>query len=168
MLRGTDGAVRVLLNRCAHKGSKILGANSGNCGKLLRCSYHGWTYTLDGSLRTVPVKSGYADTRFSESEAASGLTPVADVAVYRGFVFARLNPSGASFEEYFGDCLSSIDNLADRSPVGRLEVAGAPLPGMDNSKWKKFVENIHDTKHPIVAAGCPPGDRHGRWEDRRP
>jgi benzoate/toluate 1,2-dioxygenase subunit alpha len=52
MLRGSDGTVRVLLNRCAHKGSKIVGANSGNCGKLLRCSYHGWTYSLDGSLRS--------------------------------------------------------------------------------------------------------------------
>src|SRR5882757_9065668 len=72
MLRGADGAVRVLLNRCAHKGAKILSANSGNCGKLLRCSYHGWTYTLDGSLRTVPVKSGYAETRFAESHRQPG------------------------------------------------------------------------------------------------
>jgi len=168
MLRGTDGAVRVLLNRCAHKGSKILGANSGNCGKLLRCSYHGWTYTLDGSLRTVPVKSGYADTRFSESEAASGLTPVADVAIYRGFVFARLNPSGASFQEYFGDSLSSIDNLADRSPVGRLEVAGAPLRYMHNSNWKMFVENLNDTMHPMVAHESSAGTARELWKDQPP
>ena len=33
MLRGSDGAVRVLLNRCAHKGAKIVGARAGNCGK---------------------------------------------------------------------------------------------------------------------------------------
>ena len=168
MLRGTDGAVRVLLNRCAHKGSKILGANSGNCGKLLRCSYHGWTYTLDGSLRTVPVKSGYADTRFSESEAASGLTPVADVAIYRGFVFARLCRSGASFEEYFGDSLSSIDNLADRSPVGRLEVAGAALRYMHNSNWKMFVENLNDTMHPMVAHESSAGTARELWKDQPP
>jgi benzoate/toluate 1,2-dioxygenase alpha subunit len=168
MLRGTDGAVRVLLNRCAHKGSRIVGANSGNCGKLLRCSYHGWTYTLDGSLRTVPVKSGYADTRFSESEAASGLTPVADVAIYRGFVFARLNRSGASFEEYFGDSLSSIDNLADRSPVGRLEVAGAPLRYMHNSNWKMFVENLNDTMHPMVAHESSAGTARELWKDQPP
>ena len=168
MLRGADGAVRVLLNRCAHKGAKILSANSGNCGKLLRCSYHGWTYTLDGSLRTVPVKSGYADTRFSESEAASRFTPVGDVAVYRGFVFARLNPSGASFEEYFGDSLSSIDNLADRSPVGRLEVAGAPLRYMHNSNWKMFVENLNDTMHPMVAHESSAGTARELWKDRPP
>src|ERR1700722_4316749 len=105
MLRGSDGAVRVLLNRCAHKGAKIVGAPSGNCGKLLRCPYHGWIYALDGSLRPVPLKSGYAGTRFSESEPARGLTPAVDVAVYRGFVFVRLSREGVSFEQYFGDSL---------------------------------------------------------------
>jgi phenylpropionate dioxygenase-like ring-hydroxylating dioxygenase large terminal subunit len=168
MLRGSDGAVRVLLNRCAHKGSKIVGANSGNCGKLLRCSYHGWTYTLDGSLRTVPVKSGYADTRFGESEAATGLTRVPNVAIYRGFVFARLKATGASFEEYFGDSLSSIDNLADRSPVGRLEVAGAPLRYMHNSNWKMFVENLNDTMHPMVAHESSAGTARELWKDQPP
>src|SRR3984957_19971777 len=151
MIRGADGAVRVLLNRCAHKGARIVGAGSGNCGKLLRCSYHGWTYALDGSLRTVPVKSGYAGARFSESEAANRLTAVENTAIYRGFVFVRLQSAGLGFEEYFGDSLSSIDNLADRSPLGRLEVAGAPLRHMQQKKWKKFGWNLKQTKHPIVA-----------------
>jgi benzoate/toluate 1,2-dioxygenase subunit alpha len=164
MLRGTDGAVRVLINRCAHKGAKILGAISGNCGKLLRCSYHGWTYTLDGSLRTVPVKSGYADTRFATSEAAQGLTSLANVALYRGFVFARLGPGGVGFEEYFGESLSSIDNLADRSPVGRLEVAGAPLRYMHNSNWKMFIENLNDTMHPMVAHESSAGTARELWQ----
>jgi benzoate/toluate 1,2-dioxygenase subunit alpha len=164
MLRGTDGAVRVLINRCAHKGAKILGAISGNCGKLLRCSYHGWTYTLDGSLRTVPVKSGYADTRFATSEAAQGLTSLANVALYRGFVFARLGPGGVGFEEYFGESLSSIDNLADRSPVGRLEVSGAPLRYMHNSNWKMFIENLNDTMHPMVAHESSAGTARELWQ----
>ena len=168
MLRGSDGVVRVLLNRCAHKGAKVVGAGSGNCGKLLRCSYHGWIYALDGSLRTVPVKSGYAGTRFAESESAKGLTSVGDVAVYRGFVFARLKAGGVSFEEYFGESLSSIDNLADRSPVGRLEVAGAPLRYMHNSNWKMFVENLNDTMHPMVAHESSAGTARELWKEQPP
>ena len=166
LLRGSDGVLRVLLNRCAHKGSRLVGASSGNCGRLLRCSYHGWTYTLDGTLRTVPIKSGYADTRFAESEAAKGLTNIEHVANYRGFVFIRLSRSGASFEEYFGDSLSSIDNLADRSPVGRLEVAGAPLRYLHNSNWKMFVENLNDTMHPMVAHESSAGTARQLWKDQ--
>ena len=168
MLRGSDGAVRVLLNRCAHKGSKIVGAASGNCGKLLRCSYHGWTYTLDGSLRTMPVKSGYAEARFAESEAAKGLISIANVAIYRGFVFARLSRAGLGFEEYFGEALSSIDNLVDRSPAGRLEVAGAPLRYMHNSNWKMFVENLNDTMHPMVAHESSAGTARELWKHQPP
>jgi benzoate/toluate 1,2-dioxygenase alpha subunit len=168
MLRGSDGTVRVMFNRCAHKGAKIVGAPAGNCGKLLRCSYHGWTYTLDGSLRTVPVKSGYADTRFAESEAANGLTVIANVAIYRGFVFARMSRTGAGFEEYFGESLSSIDNLADRSPVGRLEVTGAALRYMHNSNWKMFVENLNDTMHPMVAHESSAGTAKSLWQEQPP
>ena len=166
LLRGSDGVLRVLPNRCAHKGARLVGASSGNCGRLLRCSYHGWTYTLDGTLRTVPIKSGYADTRFAESEAAKGLTNIEHVANYRGFVFIRLSRSGASFEEYFGDSLSSIDNLADRSPVGRLEVAGAPLRYLHNSNWKMFVENLNDTMHPMVAHESSAGTARQLWKDQ--
>jgi phenylpropionate dioxygenase-like ring-hydroxylating dioxygenase large terminal subunit len=168
MLRGSDGTVRVLLNRCAHKGSRIVGAASGNCGRVLRCSYHGWTYALDGSLRTVPMKSGYADAEFSQSEAARGLTAVANVAIYRGFVFARLSGTGLGFKEYFGDSLTSIDNLADRAPAGRLEVAGAPLRYMHNSNWKMFVENLNDTMHPMVAHESSAGTARRLWQDRAP
>jgi benzoate/toluate 1,2-dioxygenase subunit alpha len=166
LLRGSDGVLRVLLNRCAHKGARLVGASSGNCGRLLRCSYHGWTYTLDGTLRTVPIKSGYADTRFADSEAAKGLTNIEHVANYRGFVFVRLSRSGASFEQYFGDSLSSIDNLADRSPVGRLEVAGPPLRYLHNSNWKMFIENLNDTMHPMVAHESSAGTARQLWKDQ--
>jgi len=168
MVRGTDGNLRVLFNRCAHKGAKVVSANAGNCGKLLRCSYHGWTYTLDGALRTMPVKSGYAGTRFAESEAAHGMTAALNVAVHRGFVFARLSRSGLGFHEYFGDSLSSIDNLADRSPLGRLEVAGAPLRYLHNSNWKMFVENLNDTMHPMVAHESSAGTARDLWAGRPP
>ena len=59
MVRGEDGAVRVLYNRCAHKGTPLVSARSGNTGRFFRCPYHAWTYRLDGSLRAVPLAGGY-------------------------------------------------------------------------------------------------------------
>ena len=40
VLRQADGSVRALVNRCAHKGTKLVGEPAGNCGKTLRCPYH--------------------------------------------------------------------------------------------------------------------------------
>lgn len=137
MLRDAEGTVRVLMNRCAHKGASVLSARTGHCeGGLLRCPYHGWTYRLDGSIRTIPIKSGYEGTALATSSAAAGIAPVRNVAIHRGFVFARLSETGPGFHEYFGDALSSIDNMVDRSPLGRLEVAGGTLRYLHDSNWK--------------------------------
>lgn len=164
MLRGADGAVRVLPNRCAHKGSKLLGAVQGRCaGGALRCPYHGWTYRLDGTLRTVPLKSGYEGTGFETSDASRGLPPIAYVD-YRGFVFARMGAEGPGFEDYFGDSLSSIDNMVERSPAGRLEVAGGVLRYLHDCNWKMFVENLNDAMHPMVAHESSAGTAKRLWE----
>src|SRR5918992_2958432 len=82
LVRHTDGNVRVLMNRCAHKGTKLVYDYAGNTGKTLRCPYHAWTYRLDGTLLHIPLKEGYEGTRL----APQGLTPITHE-VYRGFVF---------------------------------------------------------------------------------
>jgi benzoate/toluate 1,2-dioxygenase alpha subunit len=166
MVRSADLEVRVFYNRCAHRGARIVSASSGNCGGLLRCPYHGWTYRLDGTLRTVPLKAGYAGSGFEESPAAHGLSRAPGVAEHRGFVFARLAAAGPSFEEYFGESLSSIDNMADRSPAGRLEVVGGTLRYLHECNWKLFIENLNDTMHPMVAHESSAGTARDLWKDR--
>src|SRR5690349_19045113 len=119
MVRHSDGTIRVLLNRCAHKGTKVVYDFAGNTGKTFRCPYHAWTYRTDGTLLNIPLKEGYEGARLP-----AGLHPIGNVEIHRGFVFARLADKGLGFREYFGDSLSSIDNLADRSPEGELEITG--------------------------------------------
>jgi phenylpropionate dioxygenase-like ring-hydroxylating dioxygenase large terminal subunit len=164
MLRDGNGQVRVLMNRCAHKGAKLLSAPHGHCeAGMLRCPYHGWTYRLDGSIRAIPIKSGYDETGLATSSSAKGIVAVPNVAIYRGFVFVRLAAEGPGFEEYFGDSLTSIDNMVDRSPEGRLEVAGGVLRYMHDSNWKMFVENLNDTMHPMVAHESAAGTAKKLW-----
>ena len=59
MVRQPDGEVRVLYNRCAHKGTRLVSDESGNTGRFFRCPYHAWTYRLDGAPLAVPLKQGY-------------------------------------------------------------------------------------------------------------
>src|SRR5207245_183802 len=45
LYRGTDGVLRAIENRCAHRQLALtLGAVEGNC---LTCVYHGWSYDGD-------------------------------------------------------------------------------------------------------------------------
>jgi benzoate/toluate 1,2-dioxygenase subunit alpha len=160
MVRHTDDTVRVLLNRCAHKGTKVVSDLAGNAGRVFRCPYHAWTYRTDGSLINVPLKEGYAGTRLEPL----GLAVVKNVETYRGFVFARLSAQGVGFRDYFGESLSSIDNLADRSPEGELELTGGCLRFVHNCNWKMFVENLNDTMHPMIAHASSAGIARKLWE----
>jgi phenylpropionate dioxygenase-like ring-hydroxylating dioxygenase large terminal subunit len=163
VLRHGDGSVRALVNRCAHKGTKLVAEPAGNCGKTLRCPYHAWTYRLDGSILNIPLARGYDGTRLAETEAWRGLA-VRNVATYRGFIFVRLSAEGLGFREYFGASLSSIDNLANRSPEGELEIAGGCLRYLHNCNWKMFVENLNDTMHPMIAHASSAGTARRLWE----
>jgi len=168
LVRHTDGKVHVLHNRCPHKGTRITSETCGNTGKFFRCPYHAWSFKTDGSLLAIPLKKGYENTGFEQSHAAPGMAPVRHVKNYRGFVFAKINDGGLDFEEFFGDSLSSLDNMIDRSPVGQLKVAGGVLRYMHNCNWKMLVENQTDTCHPMVAHESSAGTAIEVWKKAPP
>jgi phenylpropionate dioxygenase-like ring-hydroxylating dioxygenase large terminal subunit len=161
MVRGHDGVVRVLLNRCAHKGTPLVPEGASHAGRTLRCPYHAWSYRLDGTLLGVPQREGLEGTGFDACPGAQGLAAYGEVAVHRGFVFARAladahakihddASAGASgFRESMGELLQALDLLADRSPEGRLRVAGGVLRTTFEANWKIYLENINDAFHPI-------------------
>jgi benzoate/toluate 1,2-dioxygenase subunit alpha len=162
--RHSDGSIRVFYNRCPHKGTKIASEACGNVGKFFRCPYHAWSFKTDGTLLAIPFKKGYDGTGLEQSEAAKGLFPVGATHVYRDFIFARLAQSGVDFENYFGASLSSIDNMVDRSPQGKLVLEGPPLRYMHPCNWKMLVENQTDTCHPMVAHESSAGTAVSVWE----
>ena len=55
MVRGADGKVNVLYNRCPHRGNMMVGDRQGSSGEFFRCSYHAWTFHHDGRLRSIPM-----------------------------------------------------------------------------------------------------------------
>ena len=163
VVRHEDGSVRAMMNRCAHKGSRLVSAPCGNTGKFFRCPYHAWVFKTDGSLLAIPLKKAYEGTGMSDCESGKGLTTIPNLRSYRGFIFVKINDVGPSFEDYFGDSLSSIDNMADRSPEGELEIAGGCLRFMHPCNWKMFVENLNDTMHPMVVHESSAGTAKRMW-----
>jgi phenylpropionate dioxygenase-like ring-hydroxylating dioxygenase large terminal subunit len=149
LVRHQDGALHVLMNRCAHKGTMVVTERRGNTGRAFRCPYHAWSYRTDGTLLAVPNRAGYAGTRMDECETGRGLARVA-AAARRGFVFARLAADGPSLEAFFGPALAALDAIADRSPEGELEVAGEPLRNVIRCNWKVYLENVNDALHANV------------------
>jgi phenylpropionate dioxygenase-like ring-hydroxylating dioxygenase large terminal subunit len=150
LVRASDGKVHVLYNRCPHKGAQVVPPGSGNAGKFFRCPYHAWTFKLDGTMLGAPLRAGYEGTCFDAASDEFWMRKVAQVASYRGFVFANLSAGGPGLVDFLGGAKAAIDNLCDRSPVGEVEVAGGVFRVWQNSNWKVFYENLHDTMHAMV------------------
>ena len=150
MVRAEDGKIHVLYNRCAHRGVQVCGSRKGHADGALTCPYHAWRFHFDGTLESVPLEKGYRDTNFKKNDPAFSMTPAASVDIYRGFVFAKLDPSGPSLEEWMGPAKIAIDDMCDRSPVGRVEVVQPYNRVIQRSNWKFFMENQLDALHASV------------------
>jgi benzoate/toluate 1,2-dioxygenase alpha subunit len=143
MIRHSDGSIKVLFNRCSHRGAKIAPLRSGNAPRLT-CCYHGWTYDSDGTLLHVPVPEG-CSAGFDKRDFALSHAPRADI--YRGFVFASLAATGMTFEDHIGPMKSSIDDLVDRAPDGELALDAGRHRYVFDGNWKLQVENVLDSYH---------------------
>ena len=150
MVRGDDGDIRVLYNRCPHRGSLLCPEQGGNTGKAFRCTYHGWQFHLDGSVRQIPVKKGYEETRLSMDSPEAQMKPAERSDSYRGFVFASLSRDGPDLLSWLGDAKLAFDDICDRAPEGEVEVVPNCFRVIQKSNWKIFLENQLDALHPSI------------------
>ncbi|MFM0394942.1 aromatic ring-hydroxylating oxygenase subunit alpha [Paraburkholderia phytofirmans] len=143
-LRDDSGTVRVLMNRCTHRGNAVCQNERGN-SKGFTCSYHGWRFRLNGELATVPFPDRYGGD-FDKS--ALHLRQPAQVASHRGFVFATLNPDEVPLTEWLGPrVLAELDDIADLSPLGELLVNAGVHRLKFRANWKLMIENAIDGYH---------------------
>jgi len=143
MARHTDGKVYVLHNRCTHRSSQVCHEPAGH-GDRLTCPYHGWSFAMNGELKTVPGPGGY-DQSFDK--AALGLVRLPRVGEYRGFVFASLAATGVSLDEHLGRAKESIDMICNLSPQGEIELSAGWMKTRIRANWKMIVENQVDGYH---------------------
>lgn len=143
MTRHADGSVQVLVNRCTHRGPKVVNEKCGH-RKQLTCLYHGWTFDTDGKLLRVPVPEGCAPA-FNIDK--FNLAKAPRIGIYRGFVFASMAQAGASFDEHIAPMKANIDDLVDRAPDGEIAFDAGVHRYVYRGNWKLQIENVLDSYH---------------------
>lgn len=135
--RDKDGELHGHVNACLHRLHPI--AVGEGCKKIFQCRYHGWTYALNGQLRTAPRSQ--EDPNFDKSELQ--LTPI-QVEVLGNLVFANADQAAAPLTEVAGNATELIDKLA--LDFSEWEHSGTFTYDID-ANWKLFMENSLECYH---------------------
>jgi phenylpropionate dioxygenase-like ring-hydroxylating dioxygenase large terminal subunit len=133
--RGEDGAVRVFLNFCRHRGMRICRSELGNASHF-RCPYHGFTYRNTGKLVGVP----FQQEAYGEELDKDQLSLVqAKTETYEGLIFATWDQQAEPLGDYLGDMKWYLDLLFKRA---RMKVVGHPQNRVSMTNWKLPAENF--------------------------
>lgn len=143
LVRNSAGDIKAFLNSCTHRGVHLCTADAGQ-KKSFTCPYHGWTYNLDGDL--IGIVAG--DKIYGEEMDKKdwGLRPIPRVEVYKGLIFANLDPQAMPLEEFLGEFRWYLDIMLGRSDGG-MEVRGVPQRWVVHANWKMVSENFVDPYH---------------------
>jgi phenylpropionate dioxygenase-like ring-hydroxylating dioxygenase large terminal subunit len=148
--RDKKGGLQVFLNTCRHRGNAVCRADSGHASSFM-CTYHGWTYDLEGNLKGVP---GFRDFYHEELDKSQwGLIKAGKVESYKGFVFATMDPDAPSLYEYLGEVgRIGMDQVAAR---GDLVIIDGVQKVVCATNWKLAVDNAFDWYHaPLTHASA--------------
>ncbi len=150
MVRDEDGEIRVVENRCAHRGVAFCRERQGRVKDFV-CPYHQWNYDLKGNLVGLPFRRGEKQ----DGKIRGGMPPdfkTAEHGLTRlrvecrgGAVFATFDPAVEPLADFIGpEVLPYVDRIFGHRPLKLLGYNRQRIP----ANWKLMQENIKDPYHP--------------------
>ena len=135
IVRGRDGAIRAFHNVCTHRGTVLVEEPAGRKPGFT-CRYHGWSFGLDGALRSAPDFE-----RFHLGKEQCGLKPVA-VEVFAGLIFLHLGAPGEGVRAWLGDLAEPFEKL----PIARA-TRFVEYSYEIGANWKLVFDNFQENYH---------------------
>ena len=158
VVRDSDGTLRAMSNVCLHRMSTLM-EGSGNT-TTLKCPYHGWVYSLDGSLRGAPGMS--LNTEFDRKDYC---LPHIRCENWLGWIMISLNPDAPDPHQHFAEVETMIGDFDMGAYTNLFHETH-----VWNTNWKILAENFMESYHlPVCHAAtvggvskleemdCPPG-----------
>ena len=138
VVREGSGEVRAYYNSCLHRGRRLVD-QSGHVGDL-RCGFHGWTWSLDGALKTLPCRHDFA--HISDAELR---LPRVQVGRWGGFIFINMDADAPPLLDYLGV-------LPDHFARWRLEECykAVHVARVIDCNWKIAQEAFMESYHVIA------------------
>lgn len=134
IVRSRGGGVAAHYNVCPHRGSELVEATEGNCGRTISCPYHGWAFTLEGDFVGAPYRpEGFDGTQWNLHSIQTD--------IWNGMVFIS-----------FSDVpLSPVGQQLDGVDLGQWQLSRAKVASKSeyvvDANWKILWENGLECYH---------------------
>jgi phenylpropionate dioxygenase-like ring-hydroxylating dioxygenase large terminal subunit len=143
-VRDNDGNPQVLINSCRHRGNAVCRAEEGHATSFM-CTYHGWTYDLQGRLVGVP---GFKEVYHEELDRENWGLIRGRADDYKGWIFATLDMEAPPLHDFLGEVgRMGIDQMQARNDT--VQVMGIQKWTIP-ANWKFAVDNVWDYYHAAI------------------
>ena len=130
-----EGLLKAFHNVCRHRAGPV--AVENNNSKVLRCKYHGWTYTLDGQLKSAPEMESTPNFDVCQYH-----LPQAKITTWQGFVFVSISDEVEDIEKVFESIEQTIKPI-DLKAMGYHHTDEYTV----NCNWKVYMDNYLEGYH---------------------
>jgi nitrite reductase/ring-hydroxylating ferredoxin subunit len=133
--------IRAYYNACLHRGTKLRASGSEGNAKEFQCSFHGWSWNIDGTNKRV-----LCEWDFPHVDRKTFSLPQTRVERLAGFVFINMDPDAPTLADYIGpEAMAHIKawKLEDRYIY--LHVVKT-IP----ANWKLNVEAFMEAYHVVI------------------
>ncbi|HEY3741577.1 MAG TPA: SRPBCC family protein [Bryobacteraceae bacterium] len=137
VVRGKDRVVRAFANVCRHRAAALV--NEPGCADVLKCPYHGWTYTLDGRLLGAPEIDGIENWKREDV-----CLPSYRVELWGPFVFLNVDGKAPPLTDVMG--LIPQETALLGCPIDQL-VFSQRRDYVIDCNWKVYVDNYLEGYH---------------------
>ncbi|MGH9035572.1 MAG: aromatic ring-hydroxylating oxygenase subunit alpha [Acidimicrobiia bacterium] len=142
VVRTAPDEIRAYHNSCRHRGTRLV--ESCASASQIQCTFHSWTWNLDGTLKHIPCRWDFPTVCDEE-------VPLVEVKVARwnGMVWVNLDPGAGPLEDFIP---GEVRRQLERWPENRGWKAahiGKILPCNWKAALAAFIEVYHAFKvHP--------------------
>lgn len=137
LVRTQQNRIRAMSNVCRHRGMPLM-EGRGN-SKRFTCSYHAWTYDLDGQLVRAHGLEDHHDNFIKNCRLPEYLCES-----WHGFIFVNLDSNADSFLE--SETVRQIEPMVEHMHLEDMRLLYSAEQEWD-ANWKCLVENFLEGYH---------------------
>jgi phenylpropionate dioxygenase-like ring-hydroxylating dioxygenase large terminal subunit len=139
LIRTAPETIKAYWNACLHRGNQLKPEGTHGNAAELRCTFHGFTWTIEGELTDIPCRWDFPHVTDEEYR-----LPEVKVGTWGGFVFINMDENCESLESFLGDFVQEFDRWDFKNKYIMNHIAKRV-----DMNWKVGIEAFAESYHVI-------------------